>query len=198
MISAGGIIENVFDPKELEQWQSYFQKWSMTGDHILNCYGIDKKNPPAEAWFQKNVFSKVKDALGFEMKSVFGMYAESVNPYPIHTDSYHIEKNNINGQSSVSWLVPYKVDGSTEKIHMASTIVFNEKDLRDKKNAIGGEISKRYLGHCDRDHIEKVTIFDIIHWKPGSLIWWDMDRYHCSGSFEGFSTKEMFVGHTFK
>ena len=132
------------------------------------------------------------------MQSVFGMYAESVDPYPLHDDAYHIKTNNINGKSYISWLVPYKVDGNIKRVNEASTIIFNEFNLQGQvKNKINVDIKKKYLMHCESDQIDKVSIDKIIHWEPGSIIWWDMEKIHCSGSFNNFSTKEMFVGHTF-
>lgn len=89
----GGIIRNAFDPRKMEEWQEYFQRWTMTGDDRLNCYGIDEKNHEAEQWFQKNIFSTVKQCLGDDkMRSIFGMYTESVKPYVIHSDEYHVAK----------------------------------------------------------------------------------------------------------
>jgi len=198
-MSTSGIIYDVFQQSQLAQWESYFKKWTKTGDHILNCYGIDGKNTPAEKWFQDNVFSKVKQAIGNDkMQSVFGMYAESVNPYTLHDDAYHIEQNNINGEPCISWLIPYKVDGSVSKVEKASTIVFNELDVKgDVLNSINDEIKEKYLTHCNNEHLDRLSIDKIMHWAPGSLIWWDMKNYHCSGSFNDFKTKEMFVGHTF-
>jgi len=193
-----GIIENVFNPGLMEDWQKYFQKWTMTGDHILNCYGIDNQNPEAEQWFQDNIFSTVKKVLKHNgMESIFGMYAESVNPYIIHSDEYHVKKNNKDGAPFISWLIPYKVDGEMNDLSMASTIIFNEDYLDKNKNEIDNDISAKYFTHCDSEVINKLSIYKILHWKPGSLIYWDQKKLHCSGSFNGFKTKEMFVGHTF-
>jgi hypothetical protein len=197
-----GIIRNIFDPGIMEEWQKYFQKWTMTGDHILNCYGIDEKNVEAEKWFQENIFSKITETLGnHEMRSIFGMYAESVDPYPIHTDDYHVEKNKKNGKPYISWLIPYKVDGSHNELHRASTIIFNESgdemSLNIVKNSIDDELRRKYFSHCNIDVLKKCSIYKIIHWEPGSLIYWNEKNLHCSGSFNGFTTKEMFVGHTF-
>ena len=193
-----GIIENVFDTGLMEDWQKYFQRWTMTGDHILNCYGIDDKNPEAEAWFQENIFSTVKEVLQHDkMRSIFGMYAESVNPYIIHSDEYHVAKNNKDGQPFISWLIPYRVDGEVNNLSMASTIIFNEDTLDQDKNEIDDNLRAKYFAHCDSDAINKLSICKIMHWKPGSLIYWDQKKLHCSGSFNGFNTKEMFVGHTF-
>jgi hypothetical protein len=198
-MSTSGIIKKVFDPAMYPEWEKYFKKWTKTGDHTLNCYGIDKKNQQAELWFQNTIFNKVKEAIGIsEMQSIFGMYAESVNPYTIHTDEYHVRQNGINGKPCISWLIPYKVDHVTDDITRASTIIFNEQNKNGaSKKLIDSTITNRYFQHCDDNVLNKLSIDKIIHWEPGSLIWWDMRNYHCSGSFDGFTTKEMFVGHTF-
>ena len=194
----GRIVRNVFDPGKMEEWQEYFQRWNMTGDDRLNCYGIDEKNHEAEQWFQKNIFSIVSQCLeDNRMRSIFGMYAESVKPYPIHSDKYHVTKNQKNGKPGISWLIPYKVDGSQTDISKASTIVFNEIEYGDDKNNITDSLNQRYFTHCDQTSLKKVSIYEIFHWEPGSLIFWDQHHLHCSGSFNGFQTKEMFVGHTF-
>ena len=208
----GGIIPNVFDPGKLEEWQKYFQRWSMTGDDRLNCYGIDENNKGAEQWFQKNIFSTVKKVLeNDKITSIFGMYAESVQPYFLHSDTYvvdeYLEKTNKKGEPSISWLIPYKVDGKQENISRASTIIFNETEnwrvsnekdaVDDYKNTIDDSMRERYFTHCDPEKLKKVSIYEVIHWQPGSLIYWDQRNLHCSGSFNGFKTKEMFVGHTY-
>jgi hypothetical protein len=194
----GGIIRNAFDPRKMEEWQEYFQRWTMTGDDRLNCYGIDEKNHEAEQWFQKNIFSTVKQCLGDDkMRSIFGMYTESVKPYVIHSDEYHVAKNNKIGKPFKSWLIPYKVDGSRTDISAASTIIFNEIEYGDDRNSIGDSLRQKYFTHCDQTLLKKVSIYEILHWEPGSLIYWDQRYLHCSGSFNCFKTKEMFVGHTF-
>ena len=194
----GGIIHNVFDPAKMEEWQEYFQRWTMTGDDRLNCYGIDEKNHEAEQWFQENIFSTVKQCLGDnKIHSIFGMYAESVKPYIIHSDEYHVEKNNKQGKPCISWLIPYKVDGKQDNISSASTIIFNETELDQDKNIIDSAMRERYFTHCDPELLKKVSVYEVIHWEPGSLIYWDQRYLHCSGSFNNFKTKEMFVGHTF-
>ena len=194
----GGIVRDVFDPDTMQEWQEYFQKWQKTGDDRLNCYGIDDKNQEAERWFQSRIFSKVQEVLNNpEMRSIFGMYAESVKPYIIHSDSYHVEKNGKSGQPHLSWLIPYKVDGSQKDLSMASTIIFNEVTLDQEKNQIEESLIEKYFTHCDRDSIKRLSIYKVLHWEPGSLIYWNQHNLHCSGSFNGFSTKEMFVGHTF-
>jgi hypothetical protein len=198
MVLKAGIIKNVFDQEELDEWKTYFIKWTKTGDHILNCYGIDKANQPAEIWFQKKVFSKIKKTVDMPtLKSIFGMYAESVSPYPLHTDEYHLGQKNIKGEPGISWLVPYQVDESSQKINQASTIIFNETNLKEEKNQIDQDQINRYFTHCDLETLKKLSILDIYNWEPGSLIWWDMRLFHCSGSFRNFKTKEMFVGHTY-
>ena len=194
----GGVISNVFDTKKMQEWQNYFQQWTMTGDDRLNCYGIDANNIEAEQWFQENIFSKVKKVLGNDrMCSIFGMYTESVKPYIIHSDEYHVEKNNIHGEPFMSWLIPYKVDGKQQNIFRASTIVFNETGFDEDKYTITDSLREKYFTHCDQRLLNKVSVNKIIHWEPGSLIYWDQRYLHCSGSFNNFSTKEMFVGHTF-
>jgi hypothetical protein len=193
-----GVISNVFDAKKMQEWQNYFQQWTMTGDDRLNCYGIDSNNIEAEQWFQENIFSKVKKVLGNDrMCSIFGMYTESVKPYIIHSDEYHVEKNNIHGEPFISWLIPYKVDGKQQNISRASTIVFNETGFDEDKYTITDSLREKYFTHCDQRLLNKVSVNKIIHWEPGSLIYWNEKNLHCSGSFNGFTTKEMFVGHTF-
>ena len=198
-MSTCGIIKDVFNLDQLTEWEIFFKKWKKTGDDVLHCHGIDSNNTMANSWFQKNVFNKIKEATGNgNMRSVFGMYAESVNPYVLHDDAYHIRDNQINGQPHISWLVPYKVDGDTTGLDKASTIVFNELDANGPvKDSIDPETKERYFTHCDSDQLSRLSIDRIMHWSLGSIIWWDMRNYHCSGSFKDFKTKEMFVGHTF-
>ena len=196
--SISGVIPNVFDTEIMQEWQDHFQRWTMTGDDRLNCYGIDLHNVEAEQWFQENIFSTVKQALGnTRMCSIFGMYAESRKPYVIHSDEYHEEKNNKAGKPFISWLIPYKVDGEQKDINKASTIIFNETKANEYKHSITDPIKEKYFSHCDQSKLDKLSINKIIHWEPGSLIYWDQQYLHCSGSFNEFSTKEMFVGHTF-
>ena len=193
-----GIVPNVFDPRKMEEWQEYFQRWTMTGDDRLNCFGIDEKNHEAERWFQANIFNKICEALAHtKMRSIFSMYAESVKPYVIHSDEYHVAKNNKQGKPCISWLIPYKVDGKQDNISSASTIVFNETEFGNNKNSIKDSMRERYFTHCDPELLKKVSVHEVIHWQPGSLIFWDQRYLHCSGSFNDFTTKEMFVGHTY-
>ena len=51
--SISGVIPNVFDTEIMQEWQDHFQRWTMTGDDRLNCYGIDLHNVEAEQWFQE-------------------------------------------------------------------------------------------------------------------------------------------------
>jgi len=193
-----GLVPNLFNPADMEKWQEFFQRWTMTGDDLLNCFGIDEKNTIAEKWFQANIFSKIREALNdTKMVSIFGMYAESVKPYHIHSDEYVVAKNNKQGRPHISWLIPYKVDGKQEDISSASTIVFNETDYGDDKNGIDDSMRQRYFKHCDPNLLRKVTVNKVFHWQPGSLIYWNQRNLHCSGSFNDFKTKEMFVGHTY-
>ena len=150
--SISGVIPNVFDTEIMQEWQDHFQRWTMTGDDRLNCYGIDLHNVEAEQWFQENIFSTVKQALGnTRMCSIFGMYAESRKPYVIHSDEYHVEKNNKAGKPFISWLIPYKVDGEQKDINKASTIIFNETKANEYKHSITDPIKEKYFSHCDRD-----------------------------------------------
>jgi hypothetical protein len=73
------------------------------------------------------------------------------------------------------------VDHDPGQVHLASTNVFCELDT----------------GPGYGPPPEHVTLQQTWRWRRGDLIWWDTRLFHNSGAFEGFSSKQAIVIHTY-
>jgi len=188
-----GVIENFCTLRELETWKTKFQIFSPSGPDFFQCWGINWQNSLAELWFQKTIFDRLKPHCDKNMKSIFAMYSNSTKPWHLHDDLYHMEHEWIKGKPYITWLIPFQVDEDPNKTPMAATVVFNEKNFNGPKN----QLQKDRLTHCNSNELETVTVHHMYQWQVGNLIWWDMTLIHASASFDGFSSKQMLVGHTY-
>jgi hypothetical protein len=208
--STGGQLFDVFTKEEVDSWVEILKKAPPMLIRGNDCHGVDE-NHIMNPWFQKIIFSRIKNLLGQDLNLVFAMLLNENAPWSIHTDSYHCDgfENRI---PALSILIPYSVDNDTSLVDCVRTIVFNERsnnnktvlqELVDDKTDNINSASKIYEEHLSHNKIEfvnKLTVQGIYQWKANSLIYWDSFYLHDTDNFHknGFKNKQAIVIHTYR
>ncbi len=199
-----GHISNIFSSTELGMMKSMLLKAEMTKGYqtgsthnnvqVSEHYGVDQKSI-VYPWIKKLILSKTKKHFG-SFDICFVSLNNSHEPFGIHFDHHIHEKLQLNGQYYFSFLIPLSVEDDQSKCDLASTIIFDSYDFKDRQqNAV--QYHKDLLSHCKLHDLQKVNIQKIYNWSYGKLIWWDSKLLHASGSFNNFNNKQCLVGHTY-
>ena len=174
------------------------------------CHGLDKKSK-AYPWFKKVMLDRLKAAFDADLDLIFGMLLHSTKPFGVHSDHFELT---VPGKQFKSFLIPLDVDGSTDRIDSAKTIIFNEIDeyakmpvnptalhlpplARDAQSAL--DIWQQDLSHIPKDSAEVLSVKMSATWRKGDLIYWDSLLLHTSNDFimNNCLYKECIVMHTY-
>jgi hypothetical protein len=136
------------------------------------AHGLDPKHL-AFPWFRTLVMGRLEHVFQQPLKLVFAMYLDISSPFGIHSDIRPCD-----GEPYVSCLIPVSVDHDPDLCHLATTDVYQEVDT-------GGLPPNN------------PTLAASYTWQRGDLIWWHTPVYHTSGAFDGFSSKQSIVVHTY-
>jgi len=205
-VGTGGIIENVFSYEEMDKWKSFFEKIPPyisereSQGNILHC--VTEKHAVYK-WFEAKVFKQLQDLLHADMRTVIAFYSSIDTAWEAHTDNYHQLPEGAQ-RYCMSILIPYSVDNDKNKTNLAHTVLFNELYINDQlienQNPVRDFDLDPYLtDHIrNRDLLNKLTPRTVLHWSPGSVIYWDTNLMHCSGNFgNSYNDKQAFVIHTY-
>jgi hypothetical protein len=206
-----GVIANFFNEDQLESIRSILNKLDKTQPKAGGwCCGLDKHNK-VYPWFRKIVLQPLREEFHPKLDLIFGMLLHSINPFGVHSDHFQL---NVPGKQFKSFLIPINVDGSSEHINDAKTIIFDQIDEHAKMSVnptkeqlpviIPPEdsalmIYDEDLTHIPRKSAEVLSVKLAATWQKGDLIYWNSLLLHTSNDFlaRNHSYKECIVMHTF-
>jgi len=173
------------------------------------CHGIDKKNK-AYPWFEKTVLQPIRNKFHPKLDLIFGMLLHSTYPFGVHSDHF---KLSVAGQQYKSFLIPVNLDGKSNNLTDAKTIIFDQIDehammpvnpRKDRLSELPLHLSavkdwNQDLSHIPRETAEVLSVKLSATWHKGDLIFWDSLLLHTSSDFnsKGYSFKECIVIHTY-
>lgn len=198
-----GKIDQFFNLNQLNNFVQIFKKVDSNNGEGNDCYGIDQ-NHLAYPWLKTSLLQPIAEQFNPDLKLIFAMLLNCVEPFPIHNDIKEIPEKN--GQHFLSFLIPYSVDNDISKCSHASTLIFNESynQVRDhppydiiENNA--SDLFEEKISHVPKETTYAVSLKEELIWSPGDLCWWDSQLLHVSNNFikDGFSSKQGIVIHTY-
>lgn len=192
-----GQIKNFFTPDQVKEMVEVFAKVSPTVGENNDCFGIDR-NHKAYSWLNKIVVRPIANQFDPELKVIFAMLLNCVQPFDIHSDLKDIPDKN--GKHYLSFLIPYSVDNRPELCDQASTLIFNEREFA--KSTVENNVNSMYkekISHVTEDFTYRLTLKQDLIWSVGSLCWWDSSLLHVSNNFiqKGYTSKQAIVMHTY-
>lgn len=193
-----GKIDDFFTAEQLNNIVNVFQKLDTVDNLPNNCYGIDKKHSKAYLWFNKIVLSSISTKFNPNLKLIFAMFLDCVEPFDIHNDLKEIPESG--GKHFLSFLIPYSVNHNIELCNKASTLIFNEYTTSTCE--VENNVSYLYentLSHVSKEKTYSITLKENLTWNFGSLCWWDSKLLHVSNNFkkDGYKSKQAIVIHTY-
>lgn len=192
-----GQIDNFFTVDQLQNIVEVFRRLDPVDGQNNDCFGIDK-NHRAYLWLRKVLLQPIANHFNPELKLIFAMLLDCVEPFDIHHDLKPIP--DPNGKHFLSFLIPYSVNNDTALCNQVSTIIFNETVPSDhvvENNA--SLIYDNMISHASKDTTYNVTVKKNLVWSLGSLCWWDSHLLHVSNNFlkDGYTSKQGIVIHTY-
>ena len=206
----GGQLFDVFEFEEIQKWTNTLANVPSLKIMHNDCHGVDENNI-YNFWFQKIIFSRIKDLFGQHLKLVFGMLLNETKPWGIHTDAYHCDIF-ADRKPALSILIPYSVDYNPAWVDKTHTVIFDQVSDSNQDMAhvytqtnkdhprTACNIFQCHLSHNDNaDLINALTVQGIYRWAQGSVIYWNSRNLHDSDNFvaNGFTSKQAIVLHTF-
>ena len=208
-LDKAGIIDDVFSEEEVKKFETFFYK--LKDPVIYNSkslfYSLDTKHP-LHKWFQNNIFYKIQEIFGEDVKLMFGSLLHSLEAFTVHSDYYHKDHR----EPYKAFIIPL--------CSYSNTIIFNEEDdytcpdevktsnpnLEQmilnmpvkENNAL--QYKNQYLSHHSDEILSRLTVRNILKWKLGSLLYWDEKLLHCSDNYftNNYDHKKGLVIHTYK
>lgn len=192
-----GKINNFFTVEQLDHIVSVFRKLDPVDGSNNDCFGIDKKHK-AYLWFNKVVLSSIANKFNPNLKLIFAMLLDCVEPFDIHHDLKEIPESG--GKHFLSFLIPYSVNEDKKLCSKASTLIFNEHIPAEYN--IENNVSNLYdniISHVSKEKTYKITLKENLTWDLGSLCWWDSKLLHVSNNFlkDGYKSKQAIIIHTY-
>ena len=210
-----GRIDDFFDESDLDQCLKYFTAFKEktepgTGQTFT---GINQQHP-FYGWFHKLIFSKIQYKFGEDVQLLFAALLDSDLPLDVHSDYYHKRL----GEPFMIFLIPLSVDGSREGMERTSTVIFDQLDdyvdasdhrqCRPQSEYLDMPVLESnaahfrddLLSHCDPEILSRLSVRNIVEWKPHSLLYWDAKLIHCSNNYKqhGVNNKEAMIIHSYK
>ena len=215
MDELAGRIDDLFDDQELDQCVKYFKAFKTKSDKGMGqkYFSLDEKHP-FYGWFDKLIFSKIKGKFGQDANLLLASLLESSTPFIPHSDYYHKRL----GEPFMIFLIPLSVDGSREGMDRTSTVIFDQLDdyvdasdhrqCRPQSEYLDMPVLESnaahfrddLLSHCDPEILSRLSVRNIVEWKPHSLLYWDAKLIHCSNNYKqhGVNNKEAMIIHSYK
>lgn len=194
-----GTVEKFLDFEQLKKSVEIFKKTNSQLGKNNHCYGIDQDHV-AYLWFKKTILDHVSKHFDLDLRLIFSMLLDCTDPFDIHNDVKPLPEPG--GKHCISFLIPYSVDNDINLCHHASTLIFNETDVRtDQMPDVVNNIVEIYshINHVNTNKLTKYSLKYWAKWQPGDLIWWDSQLAHVSNNFvaNGFASKQAIVAHTY-
>lgn len=192
-----GKIDNFFTVDQLHHMVNVFKQLDPVDGKSNDCFGIDK-NHKAYLWFNKIVLKPIANQFNPDLKLIFGMFLDCVEPFDLHHDLKDIPDSN--GEHFLSFLIPYSVNNDTALCNKVSTVIFNESFPSDhvlENNT--SYMHENTIDHISKDVAYRITLKENLVWSLGSLCWWDSHLLHVSNNFrkDGYKSKQAIVIHTY-
>lgn len=213
MIGKSAIVDAVYTATELEAVVKYMSKLPKK-PHQLG-YGSITKEHILYPWFERHIFSRLRDLVDCPMALIMAHLIHEENPQKLHSDYYY----KTSSEPYRSFLIPVGVENSTDRIAETHTIVFNEADTyvapagmeqkiwnrsnwkqnRSTKENNALQYKNQHLSHIPDEDLECLTVQNVLQWQLGSVIHWDETLLHCSDNFtnNGIKSKQAIVVHTY-
>lgn len=192
-----GKIDNFFSADQLYHIVDVFRRLDPVDGKNNDCFGIDK-NHKAYLWLNKVLLKSISDQFNPDLKLIFAMFLDCVDPFDLHHDLKDIPDSK--GKHFLSFLIPYSVNNDTSLCSKVSTVIFNERFPHStpiKNNA--STIHEKTISHISQEVSQTITVKENLTWSFGSLCWWDSHLLHVSNNFlkDGYSSKQAIVIHTY-
>ena len=195
-----GCVENFFSESQIAMFRKIFAsetlKDTYSGEGETQTIGVHENNIVYPI-FEKEFMEPVRKYFQQDLKVVFSMFADCKNPFDIHDDCGEHIRLGLPGKPWISCLIPLSVDNDVNKTHMASTVIFNEKDYRVQKDPNCDHLFEEKFSHVERSKLSCLTMKAEYQWKRADMIWWYSPLCHTSTHFKNFSSKQMLVCHTY-
>ena len=99
-----GKIDNFFTVDQLHNIVDVFRRLDPVDGKNSDCFGIDK-NHKAYLWLNKVLLKSIADKFNPDLKLIFAMFLDCVEPFDLHHDLKDIPESQ--GKHFLSFLIPF-------------------------------------------------------------------------------------------